>query len=65
MDSGPSYFGRYQNQAVITRAERPDIQMASLMCDTKCLVPESILSPKFRQQAPAWTPSWPNKLPVK
>ena len=38
MDSGPSYFGRYQNQAVITRAERPDIQMASLMCDTKCLV---------------------------
>ena len=38
MDSGSSYFGRYQNQAVITRAERPDIQMASLMCDTKCLV---------------------------
>ena len=38
MDSGPSYFGRYSNQAVITRAERPDIQMASLMCDTKCLV---------------------------
>lgn len=38
MDSGPSYFGRYPNQAVITRAERPDIQMASLMCDTKCLV---------------------------
>ena len=38
MDSGPSYFGRYQNQAVITRAERPDIQMVSLMCDTKCLV---------------------------
>lgn len=38
MDSGPNYFGRYSNQAVITRAERPDIQMASLMCDTKCLV---------------------------
>ena len=38
MDSGPNYFGRYPNQAVITRAARPDIQMASLMCDTKFLV---------------------------
>lgn len=38
MDSGPNYFGRYANQAVITRAARPDIQMASLMCDTKFLV---------------------------
>ena len=38
MDSGPTYFGRYANQAVITRAARPDIQLASLMADTKCLV---------------------------
>ncbi len=38
MDSGAGYFGRYSNQAVITRAERPDIQMASLMQDTRCLV---------------------------
>lgn len=38
MDAGPTYFGRYANQAVITRADRPDIQMASLMEDTKCLV---------------------------
>ena len=38
MDSGVGYFGRYSHQAVITRAERPDIQMASLMQDTKCLV---------------------------
>ena len=38
MDSGPNYFGRYPHQAVITRAGRPDIQMASLMCDTKLLV---------------------------
>ena len=38
LDSGPNYFGRYANQAVITRAARPDIQMASLMCDTKLLV---------------------------
>lgn len=38
MDSGDGYFGRYGHQAVITRAERPDIQMASLMQDTRCLV---------------------------
>ena len=38
MDSGATYFGRYANQAVITRAERPDIQLASLMEDTRCLV---------------------------
>ena len=38
MDSGPNYFGRYANQGVITRAERPDIQLASLMSDTRCLV---------------------------
>ena len=38
MDSGHTYYGRYPNQAVIVRAERPDIQMASLMEDTKCLV---------------------------
>ena len=38
MDSGAGYFGRYSHQAVITRAERPDIQMASLMQATRCLV---------------------------
>ena len=38
MDSGHTYYGRFANQAVIVRAERPDIQMASLMEDTKCLV---------------------------
>ena len=38
MDSGPNYFGRHPHQAVITRAGRPDIQMASLMCDTQFLV---------------------------
>ena len=38
MDSGAGYFGRYSHQAVITRAERPDIQMACLMQDTRCLV---------------------------
>ena len=38
MDSGAGYFGRYPRQAVITRAERPDIQMASLVPNTLCLV---------------------------
>ena len=38
MDSGAGYFGRHSHQAVITRAERPDIQMACLMQDTRCLV---------------------------
>ena len=38
MDSGSIYFGRFDNQAVITRAQRPDIQLASLMAATQCLV---------------------------
>ena len=38
MDSGLTYFGRFPNQAVITRAERPDIQMSCLMTETQCLV---------------------------
>lgn len=38
MDSGPTYFGRFTNQAVIIRADRPDIQMASLTPETRCLV---------------------------
>ena len=38
MDPGPTYFGRYHDQAVIVRAGRPDIQMAALMPETRCLV---------------------------
>ncbi|MCH7737616.1 MAG: AAA family ATPase [Chloroflexi bacterium] len=38
MDEGPTYFGRYVNQAVITRVERPDIQMACMGEKTCCLV---------------------------
>ena len=38
MDSGPQYYGRYSSQVVITRSRRPDIQMASLVPGTKCLV---------------------------
>ena len=38
MDSGPEYYGRYASQVVITRSQRPDIQLASLVPGTKCLV---------------------------
>ena len=38
MDNGPTYYGRYRNQAVITRAQRPDIQLASMLPQTRCLV---------------------------
>ena len=38
MDNGPTYYGRYNNQAVITRAQRPDIQLASMLPQTTCLV---------------------------
>ena len=38
MDNGPTYYGRYANQAVITRAQRPDIQLASMLPETRCLV---------------------------
>ena len=38
MDEGPTYFGRYAHQAVITRVERPDIQMACMSKNTCCLV---------------------------
>ena len=38
MDNGPTYYGRYSNQAVITRTQRPDIQLASMFPQTRCLV---------------------------
>ena len=38
MDHGPTYYGRYANQAVITRTQRPDIQLASMLPQTRCLV---------------------------
>ena len=38
MDNGPTYYGRYANQAVITRVQRPDIQLASMLPQTRCLV---------------------------
>ncbi len=38
MDSGPTYFGRFANQAVIARVQRPDIHLASMSTETRCLV---------------------------
>ena len=38
MDNGRTYYGRYANQAVIVRAQRPDIQLASMLPKTRCLV---------------------------
>ena len=38
MDNGPTYYGRYASKAVITRAQRPDIQLASMLPQTRCLV---------------------------
>ncbi len=38
MDWGETYFGRYENKAVIVRGDRPDIQMAALNTSTACLV---------------------------
>ena len=38
MDNGPTYYGRYSNQAVITRTQRPDIQLASMLPQTRCLL---------------------------
>jgi len=38
VDSGPEYFGRKENKAVIIRSERPDMQLAAMSTSTKCLV---------------------------
>jgi len=38
VDPGVDYFARKVNKAVITRGERPDIQLAALATSTKCLI---------------------------
>jgi len=38
VDSGPEYFGRQADKAVIVRGERPDMQLAALETPTTCLV---------------------------
>ena len=37
-DSAKEYFARRNNKAVITRAERPDMQLAALETSTRCLI---------------------------
>ncbi len=38
VDSGPEYFGRKANKAVVVRGERPDMQLAALETSIRCLV---------------------------
>lgn len=38
VDSGPYYFSRSDNKAVILKSERTDMQMAALETSTRCLV---------------------------
>ncbi len=38
VDPGVDYFARKVNKAVITRGERPDMQLAALATSTKCLI---------------------------
>jgi BioD-like phosphotransacetylase family protein len=37
-DSGRDYYNRKKNKAVVTRAERADMQLAALETSTKCLI---------------------------
>lgn len=38
VDSGPEYFSRKVNKAVVVKSERPDMQMAALETSIKCLI---------------------------
>ena len=38
MDPGVTYFGRYPEQAVVVRGDRPDIQLAALGSQLTCLI---------------------------
>jgi BioD-like phosphotransacetylase family protein len=38
VDSGLDYFGRKSNKAAIIRLDRPDMQLAALETQTRCLV---------------------------
>ena len=38
MDPGVTYFGRFRDQAVVVRGDRPDIQLAALGSEMTCLV---------------------------
>lgn len=45
VDPGVAYFSRKVNKAVITRGERPDIQLAALATSTRCLILSEGMSP--------------------
>lgn len=45
VDTGPEYYVRKANKAVIVRGERPDMQMAALETSTKCLVLAGNIAP--------------------
>jgi hypothetical protein len=45
VDSGLDYFRRKANKAVITRGDRPDLQMAALETSTKCLILTGAIRP--------------------
>jgi len=45
VDPGVDYFARKDNKAVITRGERPDIQLAALATSTRCLILSEGMSP--------------------
>ncbi len=38
VDSGPAYFNRKNNKAVVVRGNRPDMQLAALETSTRCLI---------------------------
>lgn len=38
VDPGPEYYSRKSSKAVITRGERPDMQLAALETSTRCLI---------------------------
>ena len=38
MDPGVTYFGRHEDQAVVVRGNRPDIQLAALSSEMRCLI---------------------------
>jgi BioD-like phosphotransacetylase family protein len=38
VDPGPEYYSRKSSKAVVTRGERPDMQLAALETSTRCLI---------------------------
>jgi BioD-like phosphotransacetylase family protein len=47
-DRGRFYFGHRANKAVVTRGDRPDVQMAALSTSTRCLVLTGHVAPHPR-----------------